>query len=114
MTEKTRSGNANSGSSQPPPRRGETPLEEDGREPDDTDGPCELGVVELDPARTVRAEQHPEREKGDQRRNAHPRGTERDESAPGENRADHEQHRSDVHLRIFTGRRLGAPPSRVD
>jgi hypothetical protein len=40
-------------------------------------------------------------------RNAHSRRTECDESAPGEDRADHEQHRSDVHARIFTGRQLG-------
>ena len=49
----------------------------------------------------------PSAEKGDQRWNAYPRGAECDEDAPGQDRADHEQHRSDVHARIFTGKRLG-------
>ena len=53
---------------QPPPRRLQAALVEDRDEPDDADVARELGVVELDPARAVRAEQHPEREERDERR----------------------------------------------
>ena len=44
------------------PRRLQAALVEDQREPDDADLAGELRVVELDPARPVGAEQHPERE----------------------------------------------------
>ncbi len=51
---------------QPPPRGREPALVEDRGEPDDADGARELGVVELDVARAVRAEQHPERQERDE------------------------------------------------
>ena len=86
---------------QPPPGRREPAFVQDRREADDADGSRKLGVVELDPARTVRAEQHPEREERDQRRNADSRGAEGDDDAAGEDRADEEEHRPDFHAPLL-------------
>ena len=55
---------------QPPPRGGEPALEEDRRQRHHAHLPRELGVVELDSAQAVGAEQHPEPEERDQRRHA--------------------------------------------
>ena len=52
------------------PVRRQTALEEDRDQADDPDRACELRVVEVDPARTLRAEQHSEPEERDQQREA--------------------------------------------
>ena len=69
---------------QPSPRRLQPALVQDRDEADDADLAGELGVVELDVPRTVRAEQHAEREEGDEHRQpraggarARPRGSRR-------------------------------------
>ena len=55
------------------------------------------GIVELDPTRPVRPEQHAEREEGDERGDAGPRGAEPNEDARSEHGADKQQESSDFH-----------------
>ena len=64
----------------------------------------ELGVVEVDASRTVRAEQHPEHEERDENRHPGPRGRERRERARGQDRADDEKDEPFVHPRILAAR----------
>jgi hypothetical protein len=91
--------------SQPPPRGGETALEENRRQARHADRARQLGIVELDPARAVGAEQHAKRKERDERRHPDACGAERDENASSTDRADDEQHRADVfHERIFPRR----------
>jgi hypothetical protein len=92
-----------------PPRRREAALEKDRGQSDHADRACELGVVEVDASRPVRAEQHPEREKGHQRGHTRARGTQRDEDARGEDRADDEEERSFVHAPILPARPCPLP-----
>ena len=94
---------------QPAPRGLEAALVEDQREPDDADLARELGVVELDPARPVRAEQHPEREERRQHRQPGPGGAERDDDAAGEDRADQQEHQA-LRPRSYLSRWESAPP----
>ena len=89
---------------QSPPRCLQAALEEDQDEPDDADVARELGVVELDAARPVRAEEHPQRQERDEDRHAGPRRAERDEHAGAEHGPDEEEHESFVHLDILAAR----------
>ena len=86
---------------QTPPRGLQAALVEDQREPDDADLPRELRVVELDPARAVGAEQHPDRQ--ERREHGQPRScsTERDEDAARQNAADEQKQKTLVHASIF-------------
>ena len=70
----------------------------------------ELGVVELDAARAVRAQEHAEREERDQNRHAGASRRERSEHARTQHRTDQEKHDAFVHLDILAarGRRGGA------
>ena len=70
---------------QPPPRGLQPALVEDQREADDAHLARELGVVELDSARAVRAEQHPEAEERDENGEAGARRAERDDDARRQN-----------------------------
>jgi len=88
---------------QPSPRGRQPALEEDRSQTDDADLARELGVVELDPAGTVGAEQHPEREEGYERGDAGPMGAERDDDARQQDRTDEQKHGAFVHASIFTG-----------
>jgi hypothetical protein len=81
---------------QPAPRGGQTALVQDRRQRDDTDLAGELGVVERDAARAVRAEQHAEDEEGDQRRQAGLRRTQRNGDARRQYAADGEHGQADV------------------
>ena len=69
------------------PRGLEPALVEDQRKADHSDPAGELRVVELDPARAVRAEQHPEREEGDEDRQPGAGGTQSDDEAAQPGRA---------------------------
>ena len=89
---------------EPAPRRGEPALVEDRRQAGDPDGPRELGVVEVDSAGTIRAEQHAEHEKGDERRNPDTRGADRDGHADREDPANEQEERAGFHASIFPGR----------
>jgi hypothetical protein len=64
------------------PLRRQAALEEDRDQADDPDRACELRVVEVDPARTLRAEQHPEPEERDQEREA--KAARRDRGSDGD------------------------------
>ena len=88
---------------QPPPRGLQPALVEDQREPDDPDLARELRVVELDPARPVRAEQHPEREERDEHRQPRPGRSERQDDARGQDRADEQENQAFVHEDILSG-----------
>ena len=70
-------------------------------EADDSDVPRQLGIVELDPAGPVGAEQHAEPEEREQDGQPRPRRTERDPDARSENRADQEKNGTFVHRAIF-------------
>ena len=82
---------------QPPPRGLQTALEQDQDEADDSHRPSELGVVELDAAWAVGAQEHPERQEGDENRNADASRTERHERARAQHRTDHEKGQPFVH-----------------
>jgi hypothetical protein len=81
----------------PPPGGRKPALVENRGQPNHTNRPRKLGIVEFDPARPVRTQQHPEREERHQRRHPHPCGAERDRDAPGQNRSNQEKKRPDVH-----------------
>ena len=95
--------------SQPPPGGLQAALVEDRGEADDPDLAGELGVVELDPARAVRAEQHPEREEGDEDGEPGPGCAERDDDAGGEDRPDEEEHGAFVHVSYLLRWESGPP-----
>jgi hypothetical protein len=92
---------------QSPPGRREPALVEDRGKRDDPDRPRELGVVEVDPARPIRAEQHPERQEREQRRHPDTRGAEGHENAPGQDRPGQKERRALVHAPIVAARRCG-------
>ena len=73
---------------QPAPGRLQPALVEDQREADDADLARELRVVELDPARAVRAEQHPEPEERHEDGQSRACRAERDDDARREHGAD--------------------------
>ena len=89
---------------QPAPRRLQSALEQDQDEADDPDLASELGVVEIDPARAVGAEEHPERQEGDQKRYARASRAQRDQHARREHRADEEENDAFVHADILAAR----------
>ena len=91
------------------PRRLQAALVEDQREPDDADLPGELGIVELDPARAVGAEQHPDREEGREHGQPRSRGTEGDENAARQDAADEQKQKALVHAPIFPVRAQSDP-----
>ena len=64
----------------------------------------ELGVVELDPARAVGAEKHPQRQEGDEHGHSRASRAERDEDARGQHRPDDEKHDAFVHVDILAAR----------
>jgi hypothetical protein len=71
---------------------------------------CELGVVELDPAETVGAEQHPESQERDQRGDAGTGRAERDQDARRQDAADDQEKQALVHAPIFPATAPGRPP----
>jgi hypothetical protein len=73
---------------QAPPRRREPALEQDRSKRDHTHLPRQVGIVEGNPARALRSEQHPEAEEDDKRRNAGARGAERNDDARRQHAAD--------------------------
>ena len=89
---------------QSPPGRLQPAFEEDQDEADDADLARELGVVELDAAGAVRAEEHAEREERDQDRHAGASRRERSEHARSEHRTDQEEHDAFVHPDILAAR----------
>ena len=66
------------------PAGGQPALEEDQDQRDRAQRPGQLGVVELDPADSLRAGEHPEAEEEQQARDAHPVGEQRADDARGE------------------------------
>ena len=85
------------GDAQPPPRGREAALVEDRDEADDADLARQLGVVELDPADSVRPEQHPQGEERYERGHPGARGAEADGDAGGQDGADEQEHGALVH-----------------
>ena len=81
------------------PRRRQPALEEDDRQADHPERPREMRIVEVDAARAVRAEQHPEREEPDQHRHAEARGGTRGRHGSDEHGADDQQQRSGLQRR---------------
>ena len=82
---------------EPPPRRRETAREQNRDESGNADLPRQLGVVEFDPARPVRAEQHPQPEEGDQGRHTGARRPEGDDHARRKDAADDQEDQAYVH-----------------
>src|ERR1044072_3083447 len=72
------------------PAGGEPALEEDQHQRDSAQGPCQLGVVELDPPEALRADQHAQAEEEQQSRDAHPVGQQRPADAGGQQGAGEE------------------------
>jgi len=91
---------------EPPPRGLEPALVENQRQSGDPDLARQLGVVELDPARPIGAQQHSEAQERDQDRQAGARGAERDDDAGAENRTYEQEEEPFVHERIFSGHTL--------
>jgi hypothetical protein len=91
--------------SQPPPRGLQTSFEQDQDEADDADLTRELGVVELDPAGTVGAEEHPQGEEADENRHAGTCGTECEQDARTEHGPDDEESYAFVHADILAAPR---------
>ena len=87
---------------EPAPRGLEPALVQDQREPDDADLAGELGVVELDAARPVRPEQHPEAQERDEHGQSGARSAERDDDAGPEDGAAHEKDEPLVHGPILS------------
>ena len=83
------------------PRGLQAALVEDQRQSDDADLACELCVVELDPARSVRPEDHPDRQKRRQNRQPSSRSPERDDNAARQDAADEQKQKALVHASIF-------------
>ena len=86
---------------QPPPRGLQPSLEQDQDEADDADLARELRVVELDPARAVRAEQHPQRQEGDENGHTGARCAECEQDAHTEHGPDDEEGDTFVHTGIL-------------
>ena len=76
-------------------------LVEDQGKPDDPHLTRELRVIELDPARPVRAQHHPKRKKRHQHRQPCTRRTKRKQHARGEHSPDHQQHQPFIHAPIL-------------
>ncbi len=91
---------------EPAPGGLQTPLVKDQPEADDSDPASEVHVVEFDPARAVRTQQHAEPEERDQNGKAAARGAVRSDHAGPEYRADDEKQEPLVHGRIFAARRV--------
>ena len=89
---------------QSPPGCLQPSLEEDQDEPDDADLTRELGVVELDPAGAVGAEQHSQRQEGHEHGNSCASRAERDEHARGQHCPDEEKRNAFVHVDILAAR----------
>ena len=75
----------------------EPALEQDQRERDDADDAGVLGVVEVDQAEAVGAQQHPEAEEQDEARDADAAGQQRGAQRRGEQRASREDGLAFVH-----------------
>ena len=85
------------------PRGLEPALVQDQRKADHSDPAGKLRVVELDPARAFRAEQHPEREEGDEDGQTGAGGTQSDDEARSEDEPDKENDEAFVHADILSG-----------
>ena len=90
---------------QPPPRGLQASLEQDQDEADDADLARELRVVELDPAGTVRPEQHPQSEEGDENGHAGAGCAECQQDARTEHGPDDEEGYTFVHADILASPR---------
>jgi hypothetical protein len=76
-------------------------LVEEEPQADDAHTPRELGVVEVDAAGTIRAEQHPEAEEGDENRQPGSLCYESDHDARREDRAYDQEQKALVHEAIL-------------
>ncbi len=99
---------------EPAPRGLQSALEQDQDEADDSDLACELGVVEVDTARPVRAEEHSEREEEDQDGDAGTRGAEGDQDTRRQQRTYEQESESLVHRDILAARAVECPPLEQD
>jgi hypothetical protein len=89
---------------QAPPRRLQSSLVEDEHEADDADLTRQRRVVELDAARAVGPEQHPQREKRHEDGEPRPGRSEREHDARRQHQADDQERKSFVHPRLLPAR----------
>jgi hypothetical protein len=85
------------------------PLEEDRGQRHHPDFPRDIGVVKLDPAKAIGAEQHPQSEEGDERRDSRARGAEGDDDARRQDATDDQQEKARVHPPVSSGIRAMRP-----